>query len=198
MNDLSIFIYRLSIHLTTPKPDPMKNIFCLLLIFPSLVFSQTSKHDSIWMPFKSFIGVWKGDGISESGKGKYERTYQWIYNGTFIEIHNKSTYPPSAANPKGEVHEDLGYFSYDKSRKTFVLRQFHIEGFVNQYVLDSISSDKKMMTFKTEAIENIPKGWQAKERYRILNENAIEETFELAEPGKSFGVYSKVTLIRQK
>jgi len=176
----------------------MKKLFYLLLIFPSVLYSQTSKHDSIWLPFKSFIGTWKADGISESGKGKYERTYQWIFNGNFIEIHNKSTYAPSNNNPKGEVHEDLGYFSYDKVRKTFVLRQFHIESFVNQYVLDSISSDKKTFSFKTEAIENLPKGWQAKERYRILNENTIEETFELAEPGKDFKVYSKVTLLRQK
>jgi hypothetical protein len=176
----------------------MKKIFYLLLILPSLAYSQTASHDSIWLPFKYFIGTWSGDGVSESGKGKYERTYQWIYNGTFIEIHNKSSYPPTTNNPKGEVHEDLGYFSYDKARKTFVLRQFHIEGFVNQYVLDSISPDKKIITFKTEAIENIPKGWQAKERYRIINENTIEESFELAEPGKDFSVYSKVTLLRKK
>lgn len=176
----------------------MKTLFYLLLIFPSLAYSQTSKQDSIWMPFKSFIGNWKGNGASESGKGKYERSYHWIYNGTFIEIHNKSTYGPSTDNPKGEVHEDLGYFSYDKVRKTFVLRQFHIEGFVNQYVLDSISSDNRTITFKTEAIENIPKGWQAKERYRILNEDTIEETFLLAQPGEDFTVYSKVTLFRQK
>lgn len=176
----------------------MKKLFYLLIIFPSLTYSQTSKHDSIWIPFKSFIGTWKGDGVSESGKGKYERSYQWIYNGTFIEIHNKSTYEPSTYNPKGEVHEDLGYFSYDKVRKTFVLRQFHIEGFVNQYVLDSISPDKKTITFKTEAIENIPEGWQAKERYRIINEDVIEETFLLAQPGENFTVYSKVALHRQK
>jgi hypothetical protein len=176
----------------------MKRVLYLLLILPSLTCAQTSTHDSIWFPFKSFIGTWKGEGVGESGKGKYERTYNWIFNGTFIEIKNKTTYPPSANNPKGEVHQDLGYLSYDEIRKTFVLRQFHIEGFVNQYCLDSISSDKKTITFKTEAIENIPKGWQAKERYRILNENSIEETFELAEPGKDFKVYSKVTLVRQK
>jgi hypothetical protein len=176
----------------------MKKLLFLFLIFPSLVYSQTSRRDSIWFPLKSFIGVWKGDGVSESGNGKYERSYQWIYNKTFIAINNKSAYPPSANNPKGEVHEDLGYFSYDKARKTFVLRQFHIEGFVNQYVLDSISPDRKFMTFRTEAIENIPKGWQAKETYRILNENSFEETFELAAPGKAFEVYSKVTLFRQK
>ena len=92
------------------------------------------------------------------------------------------------------MHEDLGYFSYDKSLKKFKLRQYHIEGFVNEYVLDSISPDKKTIVFQTYEIENIPKGFKAKETYRILSENEIEETFELAEPGKPFEVYSKVLL----
>jgi len=176
----------------------MKKFFYLLLIIPSIVYSQNSKQDSLWLPFKPFIGLWRGDGGGEPGNGKYERSYEFIFNNHFIEIHNKSVYPPSASNPKGEVHEDLGFFSYDNFRKTFILRQFHSEGFVNQYSLDSISLDRKTIIFKTEQIENIPEGWQAKESYRILNENEIEETFELAEPGKSFEIYSKVKLIRQK
>jgi len=94
----------------------------------------------------------------EPGIGEYDRTYQFVLNKRFIEIKNKSTYPPSDKNSKGEVHEDLGYFSYDKVRHTFVLRQFHIEGFVNQFKLDSISEDGKRIIFVSEAIENIPAG----------------------------------------
>ncbi|MFZ5946821.1 MAG: heme-binding beta-barrel domain-containing protein [Stygiobacter sp.] len=159
---------------------------------------QTTKKDSIWLPLKPFIGQWAGEGGGEPGKGKYERSYQFILNKNFIEIQNKSTYPPTAKNPKGEVHEDIGYFSYDKNIKKFKLRQFHIEGFVNEFILDSISSDKKTIVFLTVAIENIPDGWKAKETYRLINENEIEETFELAEPNKNFEVYSKVNLVRQK
>jgi len=47
-------------------------------------------------------------------------------------MRNQSTYPPQAKNPKGEQHEDRGFISYDKARKKFVLRQFHVEGFVNR------------------------------------------------------------------
>jgi len=79
-----------------------------------------------------------------------------------------------------------------------MLRQFHGEGFVNQFKLDSISPDKRTMVFITEAIENIPKGWRAKETYRFLNDGELEETFELAPPAKDFSVYSKVKLIRKK
>jgi hypothetical protein len=63
------------------------------------------------------------------------------------------------------VHEDWGFISYDNRRKTFVYRQFHIEGFVNQYALESLSPDSQSFTFVSECIQNIPTGWRAKETY---------------------------------
>lgn len=163
---------------------------------PGLSSSQTSKQDSIWLPLKGFIGNWTGEGGGEPGVGKYERSYQFVLNEKFIEVKNKSTYPPSVKQPKGEVHEDIGYISYDKVRRRFILRQFHAEGYVNQFTLDSLSADGKSLVFVSEAIENIPAGWRAKESYQLLNENEIQETFELAAPNKDFEVYSRVTLQR--
>lgn len=176
----------------------MKNLVLLFLIIPTIIFGQTSKKDSTWLPLKSFIGQWAGEGGGEPGQGKYERTYQFILSKNFIEIKNKSTYPPSDKNPKGEVHEDIGYFSYDKSIKKFKLRQFHIESFVTEYVLDSISTDSKTLVFTSLALENLPKGLKARETYQLINDNEIIETFEIAEPNKDFQVYSKVKLVRQK
>jgi hypothetical protein len=121
----------------------MKNIFAVLLLCPILSNAQMSKQDSLWLPFKVFIGKWSGDSEGQPGKGKYERSYEIVLNKKFIEVKNKSTYPPSQNNPKGEVHEGHGFISYDKSRKTFVLRQFHIEGFVNQYKIESILQTKR-------------------------------------------------------
>lgn len=169
----------------------------ILLCLPQILFSQTNQQDSIWKPFSYFIGTWKGSGAMEGTGGKYERSYQYIFDKRYIEVRNKSTYPPTAENPKGEVHQDLGYISYDRIRKTFVLRQFHIEGFVNQYRLDSISPDKKTIVFRSENIENIAPGWAAKESYQLHNDDEFVETFELAEPGAAFGEYSKVKLVRQ-
>ncbi len=175
--------------------------YAILLItiatfLPEISSAQSTKKDSIWQPLKVFVGEWKGKGGGEPGEGNYERTYKFIFNKQYIEVKNKSVYPPTDKKPQGEVHEDIGYISFDKSRHTFVLRQFHLEGFVNQYQLDSISADGKMIVFISESIENIPAGWRAKETYRILDDNQIQETFELAEPNKEFEVYSKVTLKR--
>ena len=176
----------------------MKKIILLLLFIPSLLAAQSAKRDSIWMPFKYFVGSWKGEGGGEPGIGQYERSYEWVLGKRFIEIKNKSTYAATDKNPKGEIHEDIGYFSYDGGRKTFVLRQFHEEGFVNQFVLDSISPDGKMIVFMTESIENIPAGYRARESYQIVSNDEFIETFEIAEPGKDFAIYSSVKLKRQK
>ena len=40
-------------------------------------------------------------------------------------------------NPEGEIHEDLGLLSYDEAREIYVLREFHVEGYMNQYVVES-------------------------------------------------------------
>lgn len=174
----------------------MKKILFIFIFAPTLSFGQMTKQDSVWLPFKNMIGTWTGTSEGQPGKGKYERSYQLVLNKKFIEVKNKSTYPPSKENSKGEVHEDRGFISYDRGRKTFVLRQFHIEGFVNQFKIESISPDGKSIVFISESIENIPAGYRAKESYQIVNENEFIETFELAEPGKDFEVYSRAVLKR--
>ena len=88
--------------------------------------------------------------------------------------------------------------SFDKRRKNFVLRQFHIEGFVNQYVMTSSSADGKTIVFTSESIENIPAGYRARETYKILGRDEFTEVFEIAEPGKDFEVYSEGHFKRKK
>ncbi len=84
------------------------------------------------------------------------------------------------------MHEDWVFISYDKIRGLFVLREFHVEGFVNQYTLDTLSSDGKRFVFISESIENISEGWRARQIFTIQNEDEFSETFELASPGKDF------------
>ena len=52
--------------------------------------------------------------------------------------------------------------SFDSARKRFVFRQFHTEGFVNMYVQEP-GNDANTIVFVTEAIENIPSGYRARE-----------------------------------
>jgi hypothetical protein len=169
----------------------MRSVLLLTLLIPGLGFPQENKKTDYWTSFMFFIGTWQGTGRGEPGNSQVERQYQFILNNKYIQVKHKSVYAPQEKNPKGETHEDLGVFSYDRTRKQHVFRQFHTEGFVNQYRLESLSADGKVLIFVSEAIENIPAGWRARETYRILSANEFSETFELAEPGKDFALYSE-------
>jgi hypothetical protein len=146
---------------------------------------------AMWAPLNFLVGSWQGAGEGQAGTSQVERSYHFILNGKFLQATNISTYLPQERNPKGEVHEDWGIFSYDTVRKTFVFRQFHIEGFVNQYILEDLAPDGGVLAFVTESIENIPTGWRAREIYKVLNPDEFTETFELAAPDKGFEIYSE-------
>jgi hypothetical protein len=146
-------------------------------------------------PLQFLVGTWRGDQAGKPGQGTAERTYQLILNDRFLQETNTSTYPPQEKNKTGEVHHHMSVISYDATRKRFVFRQFHSEGFVNTYVQEP-SNDEKTIVFVSEAIENIPAGWRARETYTILNENEFRERFDLAEPGREFELYSEAHLKR--
>ncbi|MGA7733722.1 MAG: DinB family protein [Chloroflexia bacterium] len=151
----------------------------------------------LWWPVARLIGYWEGTGEGQSGVSRVERTYKSILSGRFIQAENRSVYEPQEGNPNGEVHEDLGLFSYDKARQALILRQFHVEGFVNQYMMQT-DSDQSRAVFTTEQIENIPAGWRARETYTFAGSNEMEELFELAAPGEEFATYTRSRLKRSR
>ncbi|MEK6320931.1 MAG: hypothetical protein AABN33_04535 [Acidobacteriota bacterium] len=175
----------------------IRKILTVVLLLPSFVVAQSGQGD-VWEPFKYFVGNWEGTGKGQPGVSKMQREYKFVLNSKFLHVQNRAVYEPQAKNPKGEIHEDWGLLSFDKSRKQFVLRQFHVEGFVNQYVMTSSSADGKTFVFITESIENIPAGWRARETYRILSADEFVEEFELAAPGKDFELYSESRHRRKK
>ena len=148
-------------------------------------------------PVRALEGKWEGTAVGEPGKGVSTREYKFELGGRFLAARNRSVYEPKSASAKPEVHEDLGFFSYDRNLKKLVLRQFHIEGFVNEYTLETITDDGKAFEFVTARIENIAPGWRAKEAYRILSKDEFEESFWLAAPGKDFEVYARTRLKRK-
>lgn len=149
-------------------------------------------------PIRQLIGTWEGDSQGRPGAGKMEREYVFVLRNRFIQVSNKAVYPPQEKNPKGETHEDLGYIGYDRASKKLIFRQFHVEGFVVQYSLESISDDGRSLVFTSTAIENIPTGWRARETYRFLNIDEFVETFALAGPGKEFETYSESRFRRKR
>jgi hypothetical protein len=146
-------------------------------------------------PLRFLVGTWRGDQAGKPGQGSVERTYQFILNDRFLQETNTSTYPPQENNKTGEIHHHMSVISYDAARQAFVFRQFHTEGFVNTYVQEP-GTNARTIVFVSEAIENIPAGWRARETYTMLNENEFTERFDLAEPGREFELYSEAHLKR--
>ena len=149
-----------------------------------------------WAPLRFLVGIWEGTSSGQPGNGTVRREYRLVLRDRFIEGRSTSSYPPQEKNPKGEVHEDIAYISYDRSTKAFKMRQFHVEGFVTEYAATPNGAPE--IVFSSESLENIPKGWRARETWRITGDDDFVELFELAEPGKDFTVYSETRLTRRR
>ena len=150
----------------------------------------------LWQVLRYFLGQWQGTGTGKPGESRVEREYRFVLDEQFIQITDRSVYEPQERNPDGEIHKEIGYFSYDKVRQKHVFREFHVEGYVNQYVMEEWDPEKRKLVFVTEAIENLPPGWQARTTYEVLENNAFRETFDLAGPGQALSCFITIELER--
>jgi hypothetical protein len=175
-----------------------KKMIIFLLLFPALLVAQAEKKQDVWEPVKFLVGEWEGRGEGKSGISKVWKDWHFALNGKFLQMKTKAVFAPQEKNPKGETHEDLGYFSYDGARETIVFRQFHVEGFIIQYVIESTSGDGQTVTFASEQIENGPPGLVAKLIIKALDTDTVEERFELAFSGKEFDCFNTNIIKRKK
>lgn len=149
-----------------------------------------------WQPVLRLVGQWSGTASGEAGQGQVAREYTRVLKDRYVRETNTSTYPPQERNKAGETHEHWSMFSYDKQRKLLVLRQFHVEGFVNTFRFSPESSSADRVVFDSENFENFSNSWKARETYEFVGDSEFVETFELAPPGKPYQVYSRTQLKR--
>jgi hypothetical protein len=148
-----------------------------------------------WSPVRFMAGEWAGESDGQPGKGTVRRSYRFVLGGRFLHEQNVSSYPPQPKNEKGELHEHWSMFSHDRGRGALVLRQFHQEGFVNQYVMRPRASAGPIV-FESEALENVPSDWKARESYEAVSPDEFVETFELAVGSGPYEVYSRTRFKR--
>ena len=173
----------------------MKVKFLLFALLTFVAINLTAQHK--FQPFEPLIGKWKGTGSGSSNNtSAIESSFQFTFNQQYIEVKNQAVFEPTDKYPQGEVHQDWGLISFDKQRKVYVFRQFHVEGFVNQYTLNQEVSTPKKLVFETETIENFVPGGKARWTILINSENVIETIFDLQMPGKEYVNYGKNKLER--
>ena len=113
----------------------------LILLFAFITFQLYAQENPI-EKFNPLIGKWAGNGAVNESKSVIYSEFNFTLNNNFIEVKNHSEFEPTEQIPEGEIHDDWGMISFDNSRKKYVFRQFHVEGFVNQYILiDSLSNE---------------------------------------------------------
>jgi hypothetical protein len=111
-----------------PTPNRAAPVWLFVLVAATLSNTVVRTHaqsptpvDTL-APVARLVGRWTGTSEGQPGKGQVERQYERVLGSKFIQVRNRSTYQPQEKNPKGETHEDIGFFSFDKTRKRVVLR----------------------------------------------------------------------------
>ena len=168
-----------------------------LVVWALVGVAQQGKPDP-WQPVRFLAGTWDGTATGVGGAGTARRTYAFVLNNRYLHEKNVTTYPPQEMNKAGEVHEHWSFISYDRARGVLVLRQFHPEGFVNQYVVNRSETTPKKLVFDSERFENYDNNARARETYDIISGDEFIETFELGDAGQPLQVYSRTHFNRAK
>ncbi|MEZ5289805.1 MAG: hypothetical protein R2745_01850 [Vicinamibacterales bacterium] len=157
-----------------------------LLGYATTPSAQPAKPDDPFQVLRPFVGEWDGAEQGQPGQGRGERVYEFVLGGRYLHARNVSRFPPQSANPKGEIHEDWKFFSYDRSARALALREFHVEGFVNYYLLDTAQSTPRRLVFESRQLEN----FDGRARYTITIEgpDAFSEIFEVGPDGRHLDV----------
>jgi hypothetical protein len=54
------------------------------------------------------------------------------------------------------------------------------------------------VVFESEALENVPPGWKARETYQLVSPDEFIETFELSQGGRPYEAYSRARFKRRR
>jgi hypothetical protein len=135
------------------------------------------------------IGDWKGTGEGDPGTSSSERHIASFLDGKYLRVDGRSVYEKQPKNPEGDIHGELGLWSYDRSRQTLVLREFDTLGFVSTYVLDAAASKPDHWVLVAESLVNVPQGWKARYLYTRVSSEEYQEVLELDPDGKGFKPY---------
>ena len=144
------------------------------------------------------VGKWEGTGKGFGGSSTVNRIYRPMMDHTFLMSRTQAAFAPTEKKPEGDRHEDVGVFSYDKPAGRVMYREFNSEGFVNTYELKSVSEDGRTFVFETVSVEGLADGWRARLTIVCRDRDHMDETFELAGPGKEFSACGTNTFVRVK
>ena len=161
-----------------------------VLLLTVVSASPAEEQPDPWGPYRFLVGHWNGRIGGNLGTGAGERTYEFVVGDIYLMSRHSSHRPPQPESPKGDVHEEIGIFSFDRERNVIVYRQFVAEGYVNTYRCETMDGANGFVC-NTESVESgsgVRARWTVKRiapsASEETSEEAFEDTFELGWPGK--------------
>ena len=155
-----------------------------LMVMAGLGISTLAADDDPFEPLRFLIGSWQGTGGGIGGDSSVTHTFDMVLADKFLRWQTRSVFPPKDHQGTGELHEDIGYFSYDANRKKILLRQFLSEGIVSTYVLENMQKPGELVlhTEQTEGAGEL----RARIALSLEKEGVYRCILDLAPPGEAF------------
>ncbi len=177
----------------------MLRVVCLIVFFPSLVWSQESAGQDNLELFRFLVGSWEGEVRSEGGAGTGQREFSIILKGEFIHIKNRIELESPQTDSSIRLREDWGIMNIDDAQETLVLRQFSDDGSITRYIADSVFGEEDVtVVFVMESIENVPDGTWAKLTITIHDPDRFSELLERGVSGDTSKEWLESHWIRRK
>lgn len=102
------------------------------ILLAVLSVAPASAEDDIWGAFNPLLGKWRGESEGFGSTARVKHDWEFVMKGAFLALHTDSR----GEGPRGpEMHEDVGFLSFDRDAERWVFRQFLSEGFVNTFVV---------------------------------------------------------------
>lgn len=147
---------------------------------------MTERSDGHLDRLAALSGTWSGTSEGVFGTATVERTGELVLGGRFFRVATRSV-------SDADVHEDIGFFSFDVVAGRLVLREFHNEGYVNTY---HEAPSEEALVFESVHIEN-PQPATLRARLSMWPEgDLLRETLELASGQDPFRVCVDLRLWR--
>ncbi len=177
-----------------------KRLLCALAVLAvalssPVIAADSSKPDPL-AKVRWLQGHWAGVGEGEPGTSATERHFQCALNCRYLRVDGRSVYPKQEKNAKGEIHQAMDMWSFDRKRGKLMLRTFDSLGFTTTYAEDTDASTETTLVMTAEHLENVPAGWQARYTYTFAPPNEYRELFELDPNGKGFQTYVSNRFLR--
>lgn len=138
------------------------------------------------------IGEWAGKTGERSPQGEIHLAISYDLDKRFLIFREEVAL---AATPTALATNEswLGILSPDPTGKGFLLRVFSNTGFITRY---RVTVDQASVSFNPEGGEEPPPGWLFRRTLQRLDVGELNETVQVAPPGKPFFDYCTAKLAR--